>query len=76
MNSMKKQNLEPYLTIQDVCGYLKITNESLYAWIKNTDIPAHRVGKRWLFDKNELDAWVKSGRAADSKEKDKTGIAD
>lgn len=71
MNAIKKKVLEPYLTIQDVCGYLKITNESLYAWIKSTDIPAHRVGKRWLFDKSELDAWIKSGRAADGNEKTK-----
>ena len=69
MSKAKTQKLEPYLTIQDVCGYLKITNESLYGWIKNTDIPAHRVGKRWLFDKSELDAWIKSGRAAEGKAK-------
>ena len=32
--------------------------------IKKTDIPAHRVGKRWMFDKAELEAWVKSGKSA------------
>ena len=61
----KRQDMEPYMTVNDVCRYLKITNESLYNWIKRTDIPAHRVGKRWLFDKAELDAWVKSGKAAE-----------
>ena len=69
MKTAKKENIEPYLTVQVVCQYLKISDESVYGWIKNTDIPAHRVGKRWLFDKAELDVWVKSGKAADIKEK-------
>lgn len=53
------------MTVQDVCRYLKITDESVYGWIKNTDIPAHKVGRRWLFDKAELDVWIKSGHAAE-----------
>lgn len=60
MSPRAKAVLEPYLTVNDVCKYLKISNESLYGWIKNTDIPAHKVGKRWLFSKDELDAWVRS----------------
>ena len=56
---------EPFLTVQEVCQYLKISNESLYGWIKKKNIPAHRVGKRWLFDKKELNAWVRSGRAGE-----------
>lgn len=61
--------IEPYMTVQDVCRYLKISDESLYGWIKNTDIPAHKVGRRWLFDKSELDDWIKSGRAAELEKK-------
>ena len=64
MQTESKEKIIPYLTIQEVCQYLKITNETLYNWIKVTDIPAHRVGKRWLFDKSELDKWIKSGKAA------------
>lgn len=69
MSRSDKQTLEPYLTVNDVCKYLKISNETLYSWIKHTDIPAHRVGKRWLFAKAELDEWVRSGKAAAKAEK-------
>ena len=65
MPNGKKQEMEPYMTVNDVCRYLNITNEPLYSWIKLTDIPAHRVGKRWPFDKAELNAWIKSGKAAE-----------
>ena len=40
MKIEKKQDVEPYLTVQDVCQYLKISDES----VKNTDILAHHVG--------------------------------
>lgn len=69
MNKKADALIEPYMTVQDVCKYLKISDESLYGWIKNSDIPAHKVGRRWLFDKADLDAWIKSGRAAGSDKK-------
>lgn len=64
---MKKSviKIEPWLTVQNVCTYLSVTDETVYKWIKNTDIPAHRVGKRWMFDKSELDAWIKVGKGAE-----------
>lgn len=61
----KKNQIERMLTVADVREYLSVTNETVYAWIKKTDIPAHRVGKRWMFDKTELEAWEKSENAAE-----------
>ena len=65
MDNMPEPKFEPFLTIKDVCLYLKVSDETLYGWIKHKDIPVHRVGKRWLFDKAELDVWVKSGKAGE-----------
>ena len=66
MPNEKNQDMEPpYMTVNNVCRYLKDTNESLYSWIQYTNIPAHRLGKLWLFDMAELDARVKSGKAAE-----------
>jgi len=28
-------------------------------------MPGHRVGRRWMFKQDEVDAWVRSGGAAD-----------
>jgi excisionase family DNA binding protein len=30
-------------------------------------MPANKVGRKWLFRKDEVDTWVKSGKAADEK---------
>lgn len=54
-----------YLLVKDICKYLNISDETLYKWIRDKFIPAHRVGKRWMFDKDEIDRWVKSGKAAE-----------
>ena len=54
-----------YLLVRDVCEYLNISDETVYKWIKCNFIPAHRVGKRWMFDREEIDQWVKSGRSAE-----------
>lgn len=54
-----------YLLLRDVCEYLNVSDETVYKWIREKFIPAHRVGKRWMFDREEIDEWVKSGNAAE-----------
>ena len=64
---MIEQNIEKdkrYLLVKDICKYLNVSDETIYKWIRDGFIPAHRVGKRWMFDKDEIDCWVKSGKAA------------
>ena len=41
-------------------------NEKIYTtkWIKDKNVPAHKIGKQWKFKRSELDAWVKSGKSA------------
>ena len=65
MKSNKQIANERYLTVQDICVYLNVTDETVYCWIKDSDIPAHRVGRRWMFDRDELDSWIKSGKAGE-----------
>jgi excisionase family DNA binding protein len=47
-----------------------VSNETVYKWIEQRDMPGHRVGRRWMFKQNEVDEWVRSGGAADKPEKD------
>ena len=55
MPELNQPKFERMLTVADVCEYLSVTNETVYTWIKKTDIPALRVGRKWLFAKAELD---------------------
>lgn len=56
---------ERWLTVEDICGYLNVSNETIYKWIEQRNMPAHRVGRRWMFKQSEVDDWVRSGGAAD-----------
>lgn len=56
-----------WLTVDDVCKYLSVTKDTIYKWIGNRNMPAHKVGRKWMFQKCEIDEWVKSGKAADDK---------
>ena len=56
---------ERWLTVDDICKYLNVSNETVYTWIDQRAMPAHRVGRRWMFKQAEVDKWVRSGDAAD-----------
>ncbi len=58
---------EKWFTVEEICAYLQVTKDTIYKWISNRDMPAHRVGKRWMFKRSEVDAWIKEGKAADQK---------
>jgi len=56
-----------WLTVEEICLYLSITKDTIYKWIDKRDMPAHRVGRRWMFQQEEVDTWIKAGKAADTK---------
>lgn len=61
---------ERWLTVDDICKYLNVSNETVYKWIEHRDMPGRRVGRRWMFKQNEVDEWVCTGGAAEKPEKD------
>ena len=50
-----------YLSVAEICTYLGIKRDTVYKWISEKKLPAHRVGKLWKFKINEVDEWVKNG---------------
>ena len=50
-----------YLSVAEICTYLGIKRDTVYKWINEKKLPAHRVGKLWKFKVNEVDEWVKNG---------------
>ncbi len=58
---------DKWLTVNEICEYLHTTRDTVYKWIEQKQMPANKVGRKWLFRKDEVDAWVKSGKAADEK---------
>ena len=54
-----------WLSISEICIHLGISSDTAYKWIDKRGMPAHKIGRLWKFKKDEVDAWVRSGQAAD-----------
>lgn len=61
---MLLQNTEPWVSLEEVAKYLGVNKDTIRNWIKKTDIPAHKIGRKWKFKLSEVDEWIKSGKSA------------
>ena len=55
---------EPWLSADDIAAHLGITKDTVYTWIAEKAMPAHKVGRLWKFQASEIDGWVRGGAAA------------
>uniref|UniRef100_UPI00356655A4 helix-turn-helix domain-containing protein n=1 Tax=Desulfosarcina sp. TaxID=2027861 RepID=UPI00356655A4 len=51
--------------------YLGVSSDTVYRWIDKHAMPAHRMGRLWKFKKDQVDAWVEAGGAAETDKKRK-----
>jgi excisionase family DNA binding protein len=54
---------ERWLSLAEIAAYLGVSKDSVYRWVDERRMPAHKVGRQWKFKSGEVDAWVRSGRA-------------
>jgi len=52
----------------DVGKYLNVSKDTIYRWIETKQMPTVRVGKKWLFRKEEIDAWLDSMKSTSNGE--------
>jgi excisionase family DNA binding protein len=61
-----KNNMpDRWYSTKEICAYLGISRDTMLAWITKKNMPAHKVGRNWMFKTSEIDEWVKSGQAED-----------
>lgn len=59
---------ENWVSMKDITKYLDVSRETVLQWISNRNMPASKVGRLWKFKISEVDAWIRSGGAADTPE--------
>ncbi len=52
-----------WLSVDEIGDYLGIKRDTVYKWISEKGIPAHKVGHLWKFKKDKVDMWVREGGA-------------
>lgn len=55
-----------WLSVEEIGAYLGVKRDTVYKWISDTALPAHKIGRLWKFRKDEADTWVRSGGASES----------
>ena len=64
-----KDSLEGrWYSVNEVATHLGVAIDTIYRWIERKKLPAHRVGRLWKFKLSEVDEWVRSGGADETKE--------
>jgi len=63
---MKQYNIQDsnnsWLSIEEAAAYIGIGKTVLYALAREGRIPANKIGKKWAFERTQLDLWVRSNK--------------
>ncbi len=57
---------ERWVGANDVATHLGVAKDSVYRWIDERGLPAHRVGRLFRFKLSEIDAWVRQDNQQDN----------
>lgn len=57
---------ERWLSVEEIAAHLGVRRDTVYRWVNERNLPAHKIGRIWKFNRGEVDAWVRSDAANDS----------
>ncbi|OFZ15349.1 MAG: hypothetical protein A2X86_17695 [Bdellovibrionales bacterium GWA2_49_15] len=52
---------ERWLSVEEIACHLGVSKESVYRWVENGKMPAHKLGRQWKFKTSQIDAWLING---------------
>ena len=47
------------MTVEEMAGYLRVTEKTIYRLLRQGKIPATKVGKQWRFERASIDEWLR-----------------
>lgn len=55
---------EPWLSADSIAEHFGVTKDTVYTWISEKGMLAHKVGRLWKFQVSEVDDWVRTNGSA------------
>jgi len=65
-----------WLSVDEIAEHLGIKRDTVYRWVNDLQMPGHKIGRLWKFDRKEVDAWVKSGAAGEKDDEEQRTTKD
>jgi len=53
---------ERLISVDDVARYLGVQKSTIYSWVWRRKIPSVKMGRRLLFDQEDLDRMIEAGK--------------
>ena len=58
---------EKWVSMEDICSHLNCSRDTVKKMIKNQNMPAYKIDRKWKFKIREVDAWMRSNNRVDQK---------
>ncbi len=58
--------MKEWMTVEEAAKYIQLGKTVLYNLAREGGIPSNKVGSKWLFNKGDLDTWVRANRPVES----------
>jgi excisionase family DNA binding protein len=52
-----------WMSVEEIADHLGVSKDTVYTWVAAKRMPGHKVGRFWKFNKDEVDSWVRKGKA-------------
>ena len=60
---------ESWGSLDEIARHVGVSQDTIHRWIRNREMPAHKVGRLWKLKASQVDAWVEAGKANKESEK-------
>ncbi|HAT2030666.1 TPA: helix-turn-helix domain-containing protein [Legionella pneumophila] len=55
-----------WLSVDEISEYLGVKRDTVYKWITDKGMPAHKIGRLWKFKVSQVDDWVETVSAQET----------
>lgn len=52
------QDVERWVSLEEICAHLGSSRDTVKKMIKNQNLPAYKIDRKWKFKISEVDAWM------------------